>query len=74
METLKKQGYRYVYGVIVDTNEASIALHQALGFTQVGHFKKAGFKNGKWKGIVWMQIALTEDVQAPQTPLPFDGE
>ena len=74
METLKKQGYRYVYGVIVDTNEASIALHQALGFTQVGHFKKAGFKNGKWKGIVWMQIALTEDEQAPQTPLPFDGE
>ena len=59
METLKKQGYRYVYGVIVDTNDASIALHQTLGFTQVGHFEHAVFKNGKWKAIVLLQIAWT---------------
>lgn len=68
MEALTKQGYRYVYAVIVDTNEASIALHESLGFITVGHFEKAGFKLGKWKGIVWMQKALSDSQEPPVEP------
>lgn len=71
METLAKQGYRYVYGVIVDSNAASIALHEALGFTCVGHFRNAGYRNGKWKGIVWMQKTLITGNEAPTEPIPF---
>lgn len=70
-ETLSKQGYKYVYAVIVDSNCASIALHKSLGFCEVGHFKNAGFKKGKWKGIVWMQKALGSTCDEPTEPLPF---
>lgn len=73
MDTLTLQGYKFVYGVLVDSNEASIALHEALGFTRVGHFEKAGYKNGKWKGIIWMQKALGDLGDTPMEPIPFDA-
>lgn len=71
METLQAQGFEYVYGVIVDTNKESMALHQALGFTEVGHFHNAGYKMGKWRGICWMQKKLGEFKENPQEPIPF---
>ena len=68
---LSEQGYRYIYGVLVDTNEASIELHKSLGFTEVGRFENAGFKSGAWRGIVWMVRRIRNDDEAPQTPLPL---
>lgn len=53
-QTLRAQNFQYMYAVIVDTNEASLAFHTALGFTEVGHFKNAGFKEGDWRGIKWL--------------------
>lgn len=67
--TLMAQGFQYIYAVIVDTNEASIAFHKSLGFTEVGHFKNAGIKKGTWLGIVWMSKFIgcenLEDVKEP---------
>lgn len=71
MEALKQHGYKHVYAVIVDTNEASIELHKALGFETVGHFKDAGYKMGKWRGIVWMKKSLDESNGEPMEPVPF---
>ncbi len=73
MEALKRQGYKHVYAVIVDTNEASIALHRALGFETAGHFENAGYKLGKWRGIVWMKKALDESNGEPEEPKPFQA-
>ena len=42
---LERQGYRYIYGVLVDTNEVSFEFHKRLGFSEVGHFENAGFKH-----------------------------
>lgn len=71
IETLKVQGFQFVYGVLVDTNEASIALHESLGFKEVGHFYNAGYKLGKWRGILWMQKQIGDLNDAPQEPIPF---
>lgn len=71
METLAKQGFQYVYGVLVDTNEASVKLHEALGFENVGHFADAGYKLGKWRGIIWMQKKIGNSKGAPAEPIPF---
>lgn len=71
MESLKAQGYRHVYAVIVDTNEASIALHKALAFEEVGHFKNAGYKLGKWRGIVWMKKTVDDSEDMSIEPKPF---
>jgi phosphinothricin acetyltransferase len=46
-------------------NVASIGLHRALGFELVGVARGAGFKQGRWVDIVWMQRALNEGDQAP---------
>ncbi|MGN0682124.1 MAG: GNAT family N-acetyltransferase [Oscillospiraceae bacterium] len=66
---LEKQGYRYIYGVIVDTNEASLAFHKSLGFIEVGHFENAGFKLGAWRGIRWLVKQIGTDNGEPKTPL-----
>lgn len=71
MDTLQKQGYQFVYGVLVDSNEASIRLHQSLGFTEVGHFYDVGFKLGKWRGIVWMQKQIGDLEAEPKEPISF---
>ncbi|SFI00493.1 phosphinothricin acetyltransferase [Pseudobutyrivibrio sp. OR37] len=61
---LKTMGYKFMYGVITDDNEASIAFHKALGFEEVGHFTDIGYKFGNWKGIVWYrkQIGSLSDM------------
>ncbi len=61
---LKDMGYKFMYGVITDDNEASIAFHKALGFEEVGHFTDIGYKFGNWKGIKWLrkQIGSLSDM------------
>lgn len=54
-QRLKEMGYKFMYGVITDENEASIAFHKALGFEEVGHFTDIGYKFGNWKGIKWLR-------------------
>jgi L-amino acid N-acyltransferase YncA len=52
-------GYRQMVAVIGGRETvASIRLHQALGFAQVGVFEAVGFKFGRWVDIVLMQRAL----------------
>lgn len=72
IRTLKKQNFQYVYGVLVDTNTASIALHKSLGFQEVGHFENAGYKNGKWLGILWMQKYIGDRSSRVEEPVPFE--
>lgn len=66
---LEKQGYRYIYGVLVDTNEASLEFHKSLGFIEVGHFENAGYKLGAWRGIRWLVKQIGSAGGKPQTPL-----
>lgn len=54
-----RRGYRQMVAVIGDSrNEASIALHRALGFTHVGTFTAIGYKFGRWLDSVQMQRPL----------------
>jgi phosphinothricin acetyltransferase len=59
LEACEQRGFRQVVAVIGDSgHEASIGLHQALGFRMVGTLRSAGFKFGRWIDIVLMQRAL----------------
>ena len=51
-------GVHAVLARIEATNEASIALHRALGFEVVGHERESGHKFGEWRSLVQMQIVL----------------
>jgi phosphinothricin acetyltransferase len=52
-------GFRQMVAVIGDSgNEASIALHERLGFRRAGVLTAVGFKLGRWVDSVLMQRAL----------------
>jgi L-amino acid N-acyltransferase YncA len=52
-------GLRQVIGVIADTGDAaSVALHRACGFTEVGRLTGVGFKQGRWIDTLLMQRSL----------------
>ena len=51
-------GYRALIACITEGNEASCALHRALGFRQVSCFKDVGRKFDKWLGVVDYELLL----------------
>ena len=65
---LDEQGYKYIYGVLVDNNEASLAFHKSLGFTEVGHLVNAGYKLGDWRGIIFMVKQVGDISAEPHKP------
>ena len=52
-----EQFHRAVAGITLP-NEASIALHERLGFRHVGVFHEVGLKLGKRHDVCWMEAAL----------------
>lgn len=59
-------GLRQMVAVVGDvTNQASIALHERLGFRTVGVFSGLGRKHGRWLDTVQMQRALGPGADQP---------
>ena len=55
----EEKGIRELVAVISDKGaEASIALHERLGFVEVGRMGRVGFKFGRWLGTVYLQKSL----------------
>ena len=55
----EQRGFQQMVAVIGDSeNAASIRLHQAMGFVQVGLLPKIGFKFDRWLDSVLMQRPL----------------
>ena len=48
------QGYRRIYALITADNRDSVAFHKKQGYTLRGDFPDAGFKFGRWIGVIWM--------------------
>lgn len=46
------------YGVVTLPNDASMALHAALGFTEVGRLTECGRKFDRWWDVAWMEKGL----------------
>lgn len=53
-------GYVTACAGIALPNDASVRLHEALGFTPVGVFRAVGFKLGQWRDVVWYQRRLVD--------------
>ncbi|AZC13529.1 MULTISPECIES: GNAT family N-acetyltransferase [unclassified Microbacterium] len=55
----EQAGIREMVAVISDKGaEASIALHEKMGFEEVGRMGRVGFKFGRWLGTVYLQKSL----------------
>lgn len=67
LDLLRRQGFRTVLAGITLPNPSSQALHQRLGFQEVGVYPEVGFKGGEWRSVIWLSLSLGEP--APTRPL-----
>lgn len=51
-------GHVGAYAGITLPNEASVRLHESVGFTPVGVFRDVGYKHGRWHDVGWWQRSL----------------
>lgn len=51
-------GYHTLLAACCSEAQPSIALHQALGFSQVAHFREAGRKFERWLDVIYLQLLL----------------
>ena len=70
-EILKLQGYYNVFAGVALPNQKSVGFHQAMGFEEIGIFKKVGYKHGNWHDTHWFQLSLNEYKPNPITPQLF---
>jgi phosphinothricin acetyltransferase len=50
--------YHAAFAGIALPNDASIGLHEAMGFTPVGVYREVGWKMGAWRDVGWWQRLL----------------
>jgi len=55
---LAGKGYHAAFAGIALPNDASIGLHEAVGFTPVGIYREVGWKLGGWRDVGWWQRLL----------------
>jgi L-amino acid N-acyltransferase YncA len=55
---LRQSKMHVVMGGIALPNDASIAMHEKLGFEKVAHFREVGCKFGKWIDVAYWQLLL----------------
>jgi L-amino acid N-acyltransferase YncA len=59
IERSREEGLKEMISLIADKGaDASIALHKKLGFKEVGHMGKVGYKFDRWLGTVMLQKNL----------------
>jgi phosphinothricin acetyltransferase len=62
---LRERGFRVACAGITLPNEASVALHERLGFEPVGVYRGIGWKAGAWRDVGWWQLALSPGAEDP---------
>lgn len=71
IEILSRQHVATVLAGITLPNDASVGLHQALGFVPAGVYRRVGFKFGEWHDVGWWQLPLHTDETNPGEIIPF---
>jgi L-amino acid N-acyltransferase YncA len=73
-ERLRRQRFQVACAGITLPNEASVALHERLGFVSVGVYRRIGWKDGAWHDVGWWQLELLpRGGGKPPEPLPPAG-
>ncbi len=75
-ELLRRQGFHVACAGVTLPNEASVGLHESLGFLPVGVYRRIGFKFGAWWDVGWWQLDLLragpDPPREPEPPARID--
>jgi L-amino acid N-acyltransferase YncA len=55
---LADRGFHAAFAGIALPNDASIALHETMGFSPLGIYREVGWKMGGWRDVGWWQRLL----------------
>ena len=69
---LKRQGFQCAYAGIALPNNASIALHESVGFKRIATYHEVGYKMGAWRDTGWWECRVGDATPNPSPPLPLD--
>ncbi len=58
LDALRQCEAHRVLGCIALPNEASVALHEKLGFRKIGIFDEVGFKFGRWVDVGYWELTF----------------
>ena len=67
-ERLVERGYLVAVAGMSLPNPASEGLHRALGFEDVGTWRRIGHKHGRWYDVHWVQRPLVPPHDVPDPP------
>jgi L-amino acid N-acyltransferase YncA len=73
LPVLEGQGFAQAIAAITLPNQASIALHEKLGFRRAGTYEKVGFKFGEWRSVGLWQRPLASLTTRPEEPKPVSA-
>lgn len=73
LPVLERQGFAQAIAAITLPNEASVRLHEALGFHQVGTYERVGFKFREWRSVGLWQRPLLDLSTRPEEPRPVSA-
>ncbi|WP_271299209.1 GNAT family N-acetyltransferase [Sphingomonas sp. CV7422] len=71
IHTLRAQGFTQAIARIALPNNASITLHEQVGFRRAGVFRAIGHKHGQWIDVGYWQCMLAEPASPPLEPRRF---
>ncbi len=65
LDDLRSRGFYNAYAGITLPNEASVRLHEKMGFRHVGTYDRVGYKLGAWRDVGWWHLVLKEHDSMP---------
>ncbi|UZK69113.1 GNAT family N-acetyltransferase [Sphingomonas sp. S1-29] len=71
IDTLRAQGFTQAIGVLALPNDASITLHEQMGFRRAGVYREVGYKFGRWIDVGYWQCELNDSAVPPVEPRAF---
>ncbi len=71
LDTLDAQGFTQAMGTIALPNDASIRLHEMMGFFRAGTWRSVGWKRDRWRDVGLWQRPLSDPPEPPPEPKPF---
>lgn len=73
LPVLERQGFAQAVAAITLPNEASVRLHEKLGFRHAGTYERVGFKFREWRSVGLWQRGLLPLSTRPEEPRPVSA-
>jgi L-amino acid N-acyltransferase YncA len=70
IDRARAQGIHVMIAAVESANDASVALHERLGFVEVGRMPQVGAKFGRWLDLSFLQLTLDDRPQPGATATP----